>query len=79
MKTKKVTYKMDSTSAAVAYRRMHAYILTPKEREIAQALVENDLKIHGFKMLKNRAQRAFPRIEKDFQLLKKFLEKSNKE
>ena len=55
---------------------LREYILTEKERHVAQALVEKDLRFNGFRMLRHRALHALPRLEADLSLIKRFLEKA---
>ena len=54
---------------------MREYILTKKDRQTIKVYLEKDLKLNGFGVLRIRVKRAIPILEKDIELLRKFIQK----
>jgi len=55
---------------------MRTYILTQKEREILETYINSGTKLNGFSVLINRLKKAYPTLEKDFELIKTTMEKT---
>ena len=58
---------------------MRTYILTPREREILQAYLTQNLKLDGFSVLVIRLQRAEKQLKKDIELINAALKKLREE
>jgi len=54
---------------------MRNYILTEQERRIIKEYVENDVKLEGLSVLRNRIKKNIKTLQEDMSLLQKLLEK----
>ena len=54
---------------------MRTYILSGNERKIIETFIERGLNLNGFNVLRLRIKRAYPQLEDDLNLMKRFLEK----
>jgi len=52
---------------------MRTVILTENDREIINAYLQKKLKLEGFRLLKHRANKSIQALEKDLELLKRFV------
>ncbi|MEM4524645.1 MAG: hypothetical protein QXF29_06075 [Archaeoglobaceae archaeon] len=55
---------------------MHRKILSKREEEVIRRFLESGEKLDGFSLLKSRAKKLFKEIERDYELLKAFVEKT---
>jgi len=58
---------------------MHTKILSEREERIIKKFLNNGEKLEGFNLLRSRAKKVFQRIQRDYELLKAFLEKASEE